>query len=183
MVGGTRATVVGITRARTAPLPSPPLGVPTFNPWTDQPIETAACARLPDVTSLGAVLVKLDPASTDPALVPTLILAFPGFEFSLAKSVMSIGATPVTNSSRAALGSAIRNRAFKLPITIRTPRSQAWRRCCGAVVKIRTRHSRGSTGIGHADGLPGAKWLESLANNAQREPTGLDKPRAILSTC
>ena len=62
--------------------------MPTFNPWTDQPIETAACARLPDVTSLGAVLVKLDPASTDPALVPTLVLAFPGFEFRLAKSVM-----------------------------------------------------------------------------------------------
>ena len=112
-----------------------------------------------------------------------LILAFPGFEFSLAKSVTFIGATPVTNSSRAALGSTIRNRAFKLPTTIQIRKSQAWRRCCGAVAKIRARHSRGGTRVGHADGLPEAKWLESLVNNWHRGPTGLDKPRDILSTC
>lgn len=55
-----------------------------------------ASARLPDVAWLEAVLAKLDPASTDPALVPTLVLAFPGFEFRLAKSVMFIGAMPAT---------------------------------------------------------------------------------------
>src|SRR5258708_28989869 len=41
--------------------------------------------RLPDATSLEAVLAGLDPASADADLVPALARAFPGFEFSIAR--------------------------------------------------------------------------------------------------
>src|SRR5258708_40229842 len=41
--------------------------------------------RLPDATSLEAVLVGLDPASADADLVPALARAYPGFEFSVAR--------------------------------------------------------------------------------------------------
>ncbi len=41
--------------------------------------------RLPDATSLEAVLAGLDPASADADLVPALVRAFPEFEFRIAR--------------------------------------------------------------------------------------------------
>jgi hypothetical protein len=41
--------------------------------------------RAPDAASLEAVLVGLDPAVADADLVPALVRAFPGFEFSIAR--------------------------------------------------------------------------------------------------
>lgn len=43
-----------------------------------------APVRLPDAASLQAALARLDPASADAELVPTLAAAFAGFDFSLA---------------------------------------------------------------------------------------------------
>jgi hypothetical protein len=42
-------------------------------------------ARLPDATSLEAVLAGLDPATADADLVHALAAAFPGLDFSLAQ--------------------------------------------------------------------------------------------------
>lgn len=41
--------------------------------------------RLPDATSLEAILAALDPASADSELVPALGRAFPGFDFNVAR--------------------------------------------------------------------------------------------------
>ena len=46
---------------------------------------TSSATRLPDATSLAAVLDSLAPASVDADLVPALAAAFPGFDFSLAQ--------------------------------------------------------------------------------------------------
>ena len=44
-----------------------------------------APTRLPDAASLEAVLAGLDSAAADADLVPALVRAFPGFEFSVAR--------------------------------------------------------------------------------------------------
>lgn len=45
----------------------------------------ASPLRLPDASSIEAILADLEPASADDDLVPALARAFPGFEFSMAR--------------------------------------------------------------------------------------------------